>query len=281
MELWFTEEVTEGVRFSVKVQEQLFHGKSDFQTVDVYDTVDFGRVMTIDGKFMVTERDEFIYHDMIAHVPLMAHPDPKRVLIVGGGDGGTLREVLKHPGVETAVLCEIDGLVIDAARRFLPGLSCGFDDPRADVQVADGIDYVRNVTEPFDVILVDSTDPEGPATGLFNEAFYRSVDKALTDEGLLVVQSEGPLWNTRMVREIHATLESLYPIARLYTFPVPTYPLGYWSFTFASKRHGPMDRLDAERAAGLETRYYNLDVHRAAFALPNFIRRETFGSPDA
>lgn len=277
MELWFTEKITDHTHFSIRVKEQLFHGKSDFQTVDVYETNDFGRVMTIDGKFMVTERDEFIYHDMIAHVPLLAHPEPKRVLIIGGGDGGTLREVLKHESVEYAEMCEIDGLVIDVARQYFPDLSCEFDNPRAKISVCDGIEYINNVTEPFDVILVDSTDPAGPATGLFNSEFYKSVHAALSDDGVMVAQSEGPLWDLKLVQGIVSTISETFQEVQLYTFPVPTYPLGFWSFTFASKSFGPFEHYDSERAAHIaaNARYYNEDIHKAAFAMPNFVKHKS------
>lgn len=275
MELWFSELITEHSRLSLRVKAHLFHEASEFQTVDVYDTHDFGRVMTIDDKFMVTDRDEFIYHDMISHVPLLAHPRPRRVLIIGGGDGGTLREVLRHPEVEEAVLCEIDPVVIEAARRYFPALSCEFDNPRARVLVRDGLQYIREVEQPFDVILIDSTDPAGPAEGLFGEAFYRSVHAALSDDGIMVAQSEGPLWNIEVVGQIIALNRRIFSEVQLYTFPTPTYPFGYWSFAFASKRFHPLDDLNEARAEVIagSTRYYNAGVHRAAFALPNFVKR--------
>lgn len=274
MDLWFTEQVTDHARFSLRVKEQLFHGQSDFQTVDVYETHDFGRIMTIDGKFMVTERDEFIYHDMISHVPLLAHPNPERVLVIGGGDGGTVREVLKHDCVKSVELCEIDGLVIEVARKYFPDLSVGLDDPRASVRVEDGIKFVKAIEEPYDLILVDSTDPAGPAEGLFNADFYQSCHDGLSDDGIVVVQSEGPLWLPELVTNIYKTLKDHFAVCELYTFPVPTYPFGYWSFVYASKKHGPFDCFNEERAAKVSesTRYYNPEIHRAAFALPNFLK---------
>jgi spermidine synthase len=276
MDLWFSEHLTDHTRFSIRVKEQLFHGKSDFQTIDIYDTFDFGKVMTIDGKFMITERDEFIYHDMIAHVPLLSHKDPKDVLVIGGGDGGTVREVLKHKGIESVDLCEIDQLVIETSRRFFPNLSCGLDDPKTRVLIRDGIEYTTEQKSRYDIVLVDSTDPIGPAEGLFNREFYQSVFNALREDGIMVVQSEGPLWIPETVKEIVTTIRSLFPVCELYTFPVPSYPFGYWSFTFASKKHGPFEHFSERRAREIakSTRYYNEGIHRSAFALPNFLKQE-------
>lgn len=276
MDLWFSEQLTDHSRFSLRVKEQLFHGKSDFQTVDIYDTYDFGKVMTIDGKFMVTERDEFIYHDMISHVPLLAHKAPKDVMVIGGGDGGTVREVLKHDSVQSVELCEIDSMVIETARKFFPTLSCGLDDPRTTILVRDGIEYISTRKDAYDVILVDSTDPAGPAEGLFNKEFYQWAFEALKSDGILVVQSEGPLWRVDTVQEIVETLKSLFPVCELYTFPVPTYPFGYWSFTFASKEYGPFEHFSESRAEEISksTRYYNPGIHHAAFALPNFLKQK-------
>jgi spermidine synthase len=276
MDLWFSEQLTDHTRFSIQVKEQLFHGKSAFQTVDIFDTYDFGKVMTIDGKFMVTQRDEFIYHDMISHVPLLAHKAPKNVLVIGGGDGGTVREVLKHKSVETVELCEIDELVVETAKRFFPELSCGFKDDRTTVHIRDGIEFIAAHKDSYDVIMVDSTDPAGPAEGLFNEGFYKSVFEALRPDGIMVAQSEGPLWIPETVQEIVTTIQSLFPVCELYTFPVPTYPFGYWSFTFASKADGPFVHFTDERAEEIskETRYYNGEIHRAAFVLPNFLKKQ-------
>ena len=173
-ELWYTEVDKNGFGKSFKVVQTLYKGQSEFQSIDILETSGFGRLLLLDGLVMTTEKDEFVYHEMISHIPLLAHPNPKQVLVIGGGDGGTIREVLKHPSVERAVLCEIDGMVIEASKQWLPTIACALDDPKVEIQVADGAAYVAKHKNTFDVILIDSTDPIGPGARLFNKEFYLS-----------------------------------------------------------------------------------------------------------
>lgn len=271
MEFWFTEKQTENVGLSLRVRESLLVEQTPFQRLAVLDTYLYGRMLVLDGAIQTTEEDEFVYHEMITHVPLITHPQPREVLVIGGGDGGTVREIVKHPDVSRVRLVEIDDRVVAAARRFLPSLSQALDDPRAEVIIADGAEYVRAMREACDVIIIDSTDPVGPAVKLFEADFYQTVHDALTPEGLFVAQSKSPYLDRDLIREILAIMRSLFPIALIYTAAIPTYPSGFWSFVLGSKQHHPLT-FDEGRAEKLETRYYSPEIHRAAFTLPREIR---------
>ncbi len=271
MELWFSEDQTADLRISCRVTRVLHRERTPFQEIAVYETPEFGRLLALDDVIQTTERDEFTYHELLAHPVLCAHPRPRRVLVVGGGDGGVLREVLKHPCVEEAHLVEIDERVMAVAREFLPGIAAGFADPRAIVHVGDGIEFVARHADAFDVIVVDSTDPVGPAVGLFEEPFYRSVHACLREGGLFAAQTESPFFNADLIARVHATLRGIFPLVRLLLGVVPTYPGGCWSVTVASKGPDPAS-CDEERAASLATRYYSPAVHRALLALPPFVR---------
>ncbi|GAB4256588.1 MAG: polyamine aminopropyltransferase [Deferrisomatales bacterium] len=275
LDLWFQETHKDQIAFSVRVTGYLWSGKSEFQTLDVIDTEAFGRVLLLDGLFMTTEKDEFIYHEMIAHVPLFSHPAPRRVLVIGGGDGGTVREAVRHPTVEQVDLVEIDRLVVEKSREFLPTIACALDDPKVRVHYEDGIRWVQGHADTYDVIVVDSTDPIGPAVGLFSEAFYADCRKALTADGVLTAQTESPFFDREEVTFIYGNLRKVFPDARPYTASIPTYPGGYWCFAFASKGPDPLDGPDPERyrPLGEELKYYNPEIHRAAFALPTYFRK--------
>jgi spermidine synthase len=276
MEMWYTEKHSENVGITMKVTKTLFSGESEFQKLDIVETLEYGKMMLLDGLVMVTERDEFIYHDMIAHPALFTHPDPKKVLVIGGGDGGSIREIMKHPGVELAVLCEIDGLVIDKSIELLPSMACEIDgsNPRVKLHVDDGIAYIREHQNEFDVILIDSTDPIGPAVGLFEEDFYRVVHGALKADGIMVAQSESPFYHAEIQKKMYGNLRAVFPIVEMYQAFIPTYPSGLWSFAFASKKYHPVKDFDQDRAAArkFHTRYYNEDLHLGAFMLPTFAR---------
>ncbi|MCS7081869.1 MAG: polyamine aminopropyltransferase [Bacteroidetes bacterium] len=265
------------------VEELLYSRRSPYQQVQVWQTDAFGRILTLDGLVMLTERDEFIYHEMISHPALCLLEAPRRVLVVGGGDGGTVREVLRHPEVEQVDLVEIDAAVVEAARAFFPNLACAFDDPRLRLHLADGVAFARQAPSSFyDVVIVDSTDPIGIAEGLFGEAFYRDVARILGADGILVAQTESPFDRLfqHTIRAAHGFLRGLFPIVSMYLAFIPSYPTGMWSFTLASKSLHPVRDFDSERVrariASFEAalRYYNPDVHIAAFALPNFVRQQ-------
>jgi spermidine synthase len=280
MDLWVTER-NEGTAFSFKIEEVLHSEQSEFQKLDVLKTATYGNLMLLDGLVMTTERDEFVYHEMIAHVPLSSLSKPaKRVLIIGGGDGGTLREVLRHPSVEEAVLCEIDGAVIQAGRDYFPTIGCCFDDPRATVLVADGVDYMKNAEpESFDVILVDSTDPIGPGVGLFTQDFYNNAKRALTPHGILTAQTESPFADHVGMSRIYDVLHDVFDHVTGYYGTIPTYPghLWTWSFCTKSAEVNPWDSITADYVASLETaenplKYYNVDLHHGAFAHPTLVK---------
>ena len=276
MELWFTEEHTDNVRLSIKVKEHLFTGKSDFQQVDVFDTCEFGRVLTIDGLFMVTEKDEFVYHDMITHVAMATNPQIKNVLVIGGGDGGTVRELVRYKGIEHIDFVEIDELVIKASREYLPFTASGMDDERVDILVQDGIEFVKGKENVYDLILVDSTDPIGPGEGLFTYEFYENCKKALTENGILINQNESPFYerDAREMKRANKKIKEVFPISEVYQYILPTYPSGYWLFGFASKKLHPVRdfKPEAWNSLGIKTKYYNTDIHVGAFALPTYVR---------
>jgi spermidine synthase len=276
-ETWFEERaLADNVRFCLRVERQIFSRRSPYQRVDIYDTQAFGRLMTIDGLVMVCERDEFVYHDMIVHVPLFSHPAPRNVLIIGGGDGGTLREVLKHDGIERVVMVELDEVVVEAAREHLPALSSGMDDPRAEVRIGDGLAYVREAGEgAFDVVIVDCTDPVGPAEGLFRRPFYEDCVRILGDDGIVCQQTESPLYSPELVRAVPRTMrEAGFVLTRTAQAHCVSYPSGWWTFTLGSKRVDPATGFRADDAAGrrFRTRYYNEALHRGCFMLPTLVR---------
>ena len=273
MELWFTEKQTEHLRLGVRVRESLLVEQTPFQKLAVLDTSQYGRMLVLDGAIQTTEQDEFVYHEMITHVPLTTHPQPREVLVIGGGDGGAVREILKHSEVRQVRLVEIDERVVAAARRFLPGMSQALDDPRAEVLIADGAEHLRALRGACDVILVDSTDPVGPAVKLFEADFYRAVHDALAPKGLFVAQSKSPYLDRGLIRDLLGIVRSLFPVGLLYTAAIPTYPSGLWSFVLGSKVHHPLT-FDEARADKLETRYYSPEIHRSAFVLPREIRAE-------
>ncbi len=266
-ELWLSEDQTPDLRLGLRVRSVLRHERTRYQDLLVVDTEAMGRVMFLDGCFMVTEKDEFFYHEMLAHPALLSHPGPERVLIVGGGDGGTLREVLRHEAVKAVTLCDIDERVTAAARDFFPTLSVSLDDPRATILHEDAVGLVARTKAAWDVILVDSTDPVGPAEGLFSLPFYRDLLSALRPHGIAVCQAESPLLNADVMRRTFLGLRDTFPQAALYTGPAPTYPSGYWSYAAGYLEGDLLPK--GEPPAGL--RYYTRDVHRAALALPPFV----------
>jgi len=273
-EIWFTEKHTENLGITFKVKKTLFSGESKYQRIDILDTYELGRVLTLDGIIMITERDEFVYHEMIAHVPLFTHPNPKRILVVGGGDGGTVREVLKHPQVQTLDLVEIDALVIEKSKEFFPTTRHSFSDERVNIFIKDGVEFMKGKSDEYDIVIIDSTDPTGPGEGLFKEEFYRDVNAALKDDGIMVAQTETPFYYRDQVHKIFMNIKKSFPLAKMFTAYIPTYPSGLWSFSLGSKKYCPVEnfQLDRYKSENIPTKYYNEDIHRAAFSLPNFIK---------
>ena len=275
---WFTEVCDEcGTAFSLKIKGKLHEEQSEYQKIEIYDTETFGKLMTIDGFVMLTSRDNFLYHEMMSHPALFTHAVPKRVVIIGGGDCGTLREVLRHPGVEEAWQVEIDERVTRLSAQYFPELCDSNDDPRARFFFGDGVKWMQEQAEgSVDVIIVDSTDPIGPAEGLFAEPFYRDCLRALGDKGVLVQQSESPLVHLELLKHMRGgMLAAGFSGVKTLPFPQPVYPSGWWSATLATKGGdlGEFREADA-RAKAFDTIYYNADMHRGALAQPEFFLRE-------
>lgn len=279
--VWFTDR-DENIALSLRHRgDTLFREESPYQKIEVFDTYAYGRMLACDNMVMCTENDEYVYHEMIAHVPMLTHPKPQKVLVIGGGDGGTVREVLKHDTVEEVVMVEIDERVIEASKQHLPSIAKGFNDDRLRLIIDDGIKYVQqSPSDTFDLVIVDSTDPIGPAEGLFSEDFYRDMYRILNDQGIMVTQSESPRFNVDVYKEVYTTFKRIFGPELVFSYLVyiPTYPTGMWSFSFSSKGDThPWYHLDDEQAWQFtrkhELQYYNPEVHRAAFALPNFVRQ--------
>jgi spermidine synthase len=274
---WFTEASEEtGSGFSLQVKETLADEKTPYQHIQVFETTRFGRLMVIDGFVMLTSRDNFLYHEMMSHPALFTHAGPKNVVIIGGGDCGTLREVLRHPEVESVLQVEIDERVTRLAEQYFPELCESNDDPRATLYFGDGIRWVKEAEpESLDIIIVDSTDPIGPAEGLFSEAFYRDCLQALRPGGLVVQQSESPLLHMKILREMHTAMsEAGFEDVKTLQFPQPVYPSGWWSATMARKGEEINGfRESAVVAKPFDTLYYSVEIHRGAFAMPPFFYR--------
>lgn len=274
--LWFDETYGTDAGRTMKIQilDKLVTYDSRFQRIEVYQTKAFGKMLVLDGVVMLTEADEMGYHEMIAHVPMFVHPNPQRVLVIGGGDGGTLREVLKHPEVKKADICEIDGDVIRVCKEYLPTLAKSFDDPRVTVYTEDGAVFVAERKKEYDIILVDSSDPIGPAEVLFSEEFYRNLGECLDKDGIATTQSESFFYHAPVIERLYGYNKKYFKESSYYYTLVPTYPSGLIGFSFCSQRYHPLRDLDEDRIALLQSqlRYYNPEIHRGSFALPQFIR---------
>ena len=275
MELWFTEPHTETAQFSIKVKQQLFSTQSEFQRIDVFDSEEFGLFLVIDGFMMASQKDEFIYHEMISHVPMAANPDIKEALVIGAGDGGTVRELCRYKSIEHIDMVEIDNAVVDASKKYLPFLSCSLDDKRVCIHYTDGIDFVKTKNAVYDLIIVDSTDPVGPGEGLFTKEFYANCYTALKKDGILVNQHESPYYkaDAEYMKRAHRRINEVFPICSVYQAHIPSYPSGHWLFGFASKTIKPVEDLDADcwNSLGIATQYYNTELHKGCFALPNYV----------
>jgi len=276
MELWYTENHTKNVRFSIKVDTQIISVKSEFQQIDIFNSVEFGKILTLDGFLMLTEKDEFIYHEMIAHVPMAVNTKAKKVLVIGAGDGGTIRELTRYKTIEQIDVAEIDKMVVDICREYLPQTSSRFDDKRVSLYFEDGLKFVRSKKDEYDIIIVDSTDPFGPGEGLFTREFYGNCYTALKEDGILINQHESPYYpeDAKAMKRAHKQIFSVFPICRVYQAHIPTYPSGHWLFGFASKKLEPIEDLDENnwKSFNIKTKYYNMDLHKGAFALPTYVR---------
>lgn len=272
MELWFTEFQTKDLGLTVRVKESLYLGRSEFQEVAVVDTYEFGRMLVLDGVFQTSIFDEYIYHEMIAHIPLCVHPNPRQVLVIGGGDGGTIREVVKHQSVERVEMVEIDGLVVEICKKFLPEISAALinNNPKVHLNIGDGIAHMAKAENLYDIIIVDCSDPIGPGEGLFTYGFYKDVYKALKPDGLFVQQTESPFYHQSLIKRLYKDIASLFPITRPYLAQIPLYPGGTHCFTIGSKKYDPV--TVEPRTLDFDTRCYNKDIQKSCFVLPNFMQ---------
>jgi spermidine synthase len=276
MNLWFEEKF--GLELAanrrIKIKRTLWGERSPFQHIEVLETKGLGRMLVLDGIIMLTEFDEFAYHEMIVHVPFMTHPRPRDVLVIGGGDGGTVREILKHPSVEMVHLCEIDRRVVEVCKEHLPSLASALDNPRVTCFFEDGADFVAGRKNAYDVIIVDSSDPVGPAQVLFKEPFYQNLHACAKEDGIVVTQGESFHYHTDLIAQVLDFALKIFPICSYYHTLVPTYPSGLIGFTFCSKHYDPLQEPDAKRATSLKNlRYYSPAVHKAAFVLPEFVKQ--------
>ena len=283
MEAWFFENQTGNFGIKIRIKSVLFHEFSDYQEITVYDTPEFGKVLVLDKAVMFAEKNEFVYHEMLALVPLFSHKNPERILIIGGGDGGVVRECLKNPFVKHIDLVEIDKKVVDVSKEFFPEIACRLEDERVRVLAEDGIEFVKRINaggredEKYDVILVDSTDPVGPAEGLFRRDFYEAASGALKDGGIFTAQTESPFFNGNLIKDVGRIIKEIYAGTSLYCASIPVYPSGLWSFTAGSKKYDTkvinesykdfdFGRLEAD------LKYYSPEIHSSSFILPNFIK---------
>ena len=278
MELWYTENHTDNVKFSIKVDKHLRSAESEYQRIDIFESKEFGRILTLDGYLMVTEKDEYIYHEMITHIPMAVNPDITNVLVIGAGDGGTVRELTRYNHIKNIDMVEIDEMVVEICREYLPQTACRLTDPRVHIFYQDGLRFVRSKENEYDLIIVDSTDPFGVGEGLFTKEFYGNCFKALKDDGILVNQHESTFYTSyaNSMKRAHSRIKSTFPIALVYQAHIPTYPSGHWLFGFASKKYDPRTDLKADwwNSLGIKTKYYNTILHTGCFAIPNNVRDE-------
>ena len=272
----FRYEISPHISVHLECKGVLHSSRSNFQKIEVVESLDFGRMLVLDGVINLTERDEFVYHEMLVHVPLFSHPDPLQILIVGGGDGGTAREVIKHEGISSIQQVEIDKEVIAISKKYFPSLSSSLDHPKVNVLLSDAIQYVREIEEKFDIILIDSTDPViDQSEGLFAVPFYKDCCNALTEQGILAAQIGDIFFEKELVKGIFNRLKDVFPVVRIFRAPVPSYTLVPYSFAFCSKAIRPDMELGLSRFSKIfQTRYYNEQIHKAAFAIPEHLREE-------
>lgn len=273
LDLWFQDSIEfgHGCSIRIKIKNILYNSRSQYQEIAILETEKLGRMLVIDGITMLTEWDEYAYHEMITHVPLLVHQKPSRILVIGGGDGGTVREILKHPEVEVVHVCEIDEEVVNACRRYLPSLASSFDDPRVNIFYEDGARFVTEQSESYDIIIVDSTDPLGPGQILFQKDFYENLKRALSKEGIAVTQCESIFLHQHVIKGVFSFARQLFPILGYYNTMVPTYPSGVIGFFFCSLKRDPLRDIEGGRVERLkELKYYTSEVHRSSFTLPRF-----------
>ncbi len=272
--VWYSELHDGQSGLTLKLDRLVESTVSPFQRIDVVHNVDFGKLLVLYGSLMVCDNDNNAYNEMLAHVPLFSHPSPKEVLIIGGGDCGCLTEVLSHPDVKRCTMCEIDEKVVEVCKRHFPHLTKGASDKRANLVFDDGKKFIEETNEKFDIILLDLSDPVGPAADLFQKKFHKKVYETLREDGIMVAQSESPFFNKKTVKQMYKNLFDIFPVVKMYTCHMPIYPSALWSFAFCSKRYDPIEDFREQDAKShkSKTKYYNAEIHRGSFALPQFAR---------
>ena len=275
MQMWFSQLHTDNAKLSIRVEKQLFSGKSEYQNIDVFDSIEFGKFVTLDGEIVFSEKEEFIYDEMVTHVPMAVHPNVKKVLIIGGGDGGVAKELTNYDCIEQIDVVETDKMFVDVCSEIFPEIAVGLKDPRVNVYYEDGLRFLRNKRDIYDLIINDTTDPFGHTEGLFTKEFYGSCYKALKDDGIMVYQHGSPFYDEdeESCRQMHRKVYRSFPISRVYQAHIPTCPSGYWLFGFASKKYHPLNDFDGEKwkSLGIQTWYYTANLHRGAFMLPKYV----------
>ncbi len=275
MEAWFSENQTGNFGIKIRIKSILYHKNSDFQEISVYDTYEFGKMLVLDNAVMFTDSNEFIYHEMLSFVPLFAHKKPENILIIGGGDGGIIRECLKNNFVKHIDLVEIDNEVIKVSKKFFSQIASQIDNKKVSVKLEDGIKYLKTVNNTYDIIIVDSTDPVGPAEGLFTEDFYKSAYNALKEDGIFAAQTESPFFNKKLIKDVNRIINNIYKISMMYYAMIPVYPSGLWSFTVGSKKYQPNKINETYKNIDLsllDLQYYSPEIHISSFILPKFIK---------
>ena len=275
MEMWFHDEHTDNVKLAIRVDYQVFSAQSEIQRIDVLESKEFGKILVVDGDLMLTEKDEFIYHEMISHVPMAVHPQVEKILVIGGGDGGVVRELAKYDTVEQIDVVEADPLLVEVCRKYFPQMACSLNDPRVHIYHEDGLRFIRSRSDAYDLIIIDSPNPFGAGEGLFTKEFYGNCFNALHEDGIMINQHESPFYKEEafQCQRMHKRIIESFPISRIYQAHIPSYPSGHWLFGFASKRYHPIHDMDGIqwKLRGIQTKYYLPRLHEGVFALPAYV----------
>ena len=275
MEMWFHDEHTDNVKLAIRVDYQVFSAQSEIQRIDVLESKEFGKILVVDGDLMLTEKDEFIYHEMISHVPMAVHPQVEKILVIGGGDGGVVRELAKYDTVEQIDVVEADPLLVEVCRKYFPQMACSLNDPRVHIYHEDGLRFIRSKSDAYDLIIIDSPNPFGAGEGLFTKEFYGNCFNALHEDGIMINQHESAFYKEEafQCQRTHKRIIESFPISRIYQAHIPSYPSGHWLFGFASKRYHPIHDMDGIqwKLRGIQTKYYLPRLHEGVFALPAYV----------
>ena len=275
MEMWFHDEHTDNVKLAIRVDYQVFSAQSEIQRIDVLESKEFGKILVVDGDLMLTEKDEFIYHEMISHVPMAVHPQVEKILVIGGGDGGVVRELAKYDTVEQIDVVEADPLLVEVCRKYFPQMACSLNDPRVHIYHEDGLRFIRSKSDAYDLIIIDSPNPFGAGEGLFTKEFYGNCFNALHEDGIMINQHESPFYKEEafQCQRMHKRIIESFPISRIYQAHIPSYPSGHWLFGFASKKYHPIKDFKPREwdALNIETWYYTTHLHMGAFMLPKYV----------